>query len=149
MIVDPGHRIEINQKSASRILASSPGSFYRRLFSYIWQNVSLRNRQMSLKGKKCRGDLPGWSQYGVKMTYWWRILDMGTSFHESRTSAWSLFCPRSQMVEQRLRWVVLHTYTYCWVSEFRYVFFRNFLCSQKTLNRKQKILLAVIYLHLI
>ena len=59
------------------ILASSPGSFYRRLFSYTGpykyktsakrqQNVSLRNRQMSLKGQKCRGEL-------ARMASRWRI----------------------------------------------------------------------------
>ena len=50
------------------ILASSSGNFYRRLFSYIstkrQQNVSLHNRQMSLKSQKCRGNLPGSRQNG-------------------------------------------------------------------------------------
>ena len=42
------------------ILASTAGFFRIQV-----QNVSLRNRQVSLKGQKCRGNLPGWRQYGV------------------------------------------------------------------------------------
>ena len=49
---------------------------------------------MSPNGQKCRGTCP----YGVNMTSKWRInfqtcvLKNDTSFHESWTTAWSLFC---------------------------------------------------------
>ena len=107
------HRIEINQKSDSlsaplklmssrmsprashrchqyAILVSSPGSFYRRLFSYIghkYKTSAFVTGKCRLKVKSAGGT----SQDGVKMAYWWRILDMrieekGTSFHESWTS---------------------------------------------------------------
>ena len=87
-------QIEINQKSDS---VSAPlklmSSRMSPRASHFSKTFSLRNRQMSLKGKKCRGT----SKDGVNMAHWWRILDMrieekGTSFQESRTSGWSLFC---------------------------------------------------------
>ena len=69
------------------ILTSSPGSFFRRLFRILVQNVSFRNRQMLLKGQKCRGNLPGWRQYGVDGVFSdMRIKEKGPSFHESWTS---------------------------------------------------------------
>ena len=46
---------------------------------------------MSLKCQKCRGDLPGWRQNDVLMADM-HIEKKGTSFHESWTSGWSLFC---------------------------------------------------------
>ena len=79
------------------ILASSPGSFYRRFFAYIG---SYKYKTAAFVTGKCRLKVKSGgrtSQDGVKMAYWWRILDIrieekGTSFHESRTSGWSLFC---------------------------------------------------------
>ena len=92
-------QVDVLAHIASRI-SSSPSwlvypavftsSFYRILVLISTKrqhNVSLRNRQMSLSGQKCRWNLPGWRQYGVKMAYWWGILDMRieekwTSFHK-------------------------------------------------------------------
>ena len=89
------HRIEINQKSDSLLaplkLTSSyissspsichpdkfPGSFDRQLFCILVQNISLCNRQMSLWGEKCWGNLPGWHQNWVFSDM--RIEEMGTS----------------------------------------------------------------------
>ena len=90
---------------ASRI-SSSPSIRHPGKFPKRQQNVSLRNRKMSLKGQKCQGRLPGWRQYGVLMAYFghahWK---KGTSIHESWTSSiaeipwvrgwtfgWFLFC---------------------------------------------------------
>ena len=85
------HRIETNQKYNSKLaplkLMSSrmsprasqsspsirhPGKFPRQFwppafFVYKYktsENVSLRNRQMSLKGQMCRGNLPWWRIFG-------------------------------------------------------------------------------------
>ena len=81
------------------ILASSPGSFYCELFSYIstkcQQNVILRNRRMSLKDQKCHGNLSGWRQNGVLMAYFricalqkrGRVFTRVGLLHD-----WSLFC---------------------------------------------------------
>ena len=112
----PSHGIEINHKSNSmsaplKFMSSrmSPRASHRRHQYAILassQNVSLRNRKMSLKGQKCQGRLPGWRQYGVLMAYFghahWK---KGTSIHESWTSSiaeipwvrgwtfgWFLFC---------------------------------------------------------
>ena len=88
---------QINQKSDSVgtfevDVSSSPSirhpgefprqfTFYRRLFLYIGPNYKYktsakrqpRNRKMSLKGQKCRGNQPGSRQYG-------HILDMRTYY---------------------------------------------------------------------
>ena len=73
------------------ILASSPGGFYRRLFSYIgpykYKTPPFVTGKRLLKVKSAGGT----SQDGVNIAYWWHILDMrieekGTSFHESRNS---------------------------------------------------------------
>ena len=107
------HRIEINQKSDSlsvplklmssrmsprashrrhqyAILTSSPGSFYRRIFSYRkiqdlistkrQQNVRLRNLQMSLNGQKCRGNQPGWLFWTCVLTSLTVIFKYGVCF---------------------------------------------------------------------
>ena len=88
-------QVDVLAHVASRISSSPsirhPGKFPRQLFRILVQNVSFRNRQMSLKGQKCRGTC----QDGVNMSSKWRIdgvfsdtriEEKGTSFHESRTS---------------------------------------------------------------
>ena len=74
------------------ILASSPGSFDRRLFRILVQNVSKTSAFVTgkcrFKGKSaggtCQDGASKWRIDGVFPDM--RIEEMGTSFHESRTS---------------------------------------------------------------
>ena len=70
---------------SNAILASSPGSF-----SYISTKRQQNIRQISLKGQKCRGNLPGWRQYGVNMAYWWRILEKKEDKFSRELDFWSI-----------------------------------------------------------
>ena len=79
------------------ILASSSGSFYRRLFSYVG---SYKYKTSAFVTGKCRLKVKsagGTCQDGGNMAYDgvfsdMRIEEKWTGFHESWTSGWCLFC---------------------------------------------------------